>query len=199
MNRNANLKTTVRRCLVALCALAAISILSACNAQADSAKSERPATKIPFGKEISLTIYGYNYTNRYIDSFSVDGAGGGNLYVSSPNGSGGGSVCCTPYIIGLRDFTVKVRWQSGGCKYAEKENNSNYVYYRTYPFFKEAVVKVDPNISENPRYFEVHFYPDGHVEAAITEQSSEPRLKLKEDREDNTSYPRCPNDQKPNQ
>ena len=64
-------------------------------------------------------------------------------------------------------------------------------------FFKTIEVPVNPQVPANPGYFEVHFYPDGHVEAAITEHSSSPRLILSKDREDRSDYPRCPDDQKP--
>lgn len=62
---------------------------------------------------VSLALVGYNYTDRYIDTFSVDGQGGSNLFVSSPTSGGGGSVCCATYWPGLKDYKVKVRWQSG--------------------------------------------------------------------------------------
>lgn len=55
--------------------------MSACNAQTpDSAVSatQTPA-KVPMGTSLQLTLTGYNYTNRYIDSFEVDGVGGGNM------------------------------------------------------------------------------------------------------------------------
>jgi hypothetical protein len=57
---------------VALCAW-----LAACNYSSDPAAE---ALK-PNPKRASLTIYGYNYTDLYIDSFSVNGNGGGNLEV----------------------------------------------------------------------------------------------------------------------
>jgi hypothetical protein len=49
--------------------------LAACNYSSDPAAE---ALK-PNPKRASLTIYGYNYTDLYIDSFSVNGNGGGNL------------------------------------------------------------------------------------------------------------------------
>lgn len=49
----------------------------------------------------SLGIVGYNYTNRAINTFTIDGAGGGNLYVSSPASGGGGTTCCVPYVPGI--------------------------------------------------------------------------------------------------
>jgi hypothetical protein len=43
-----------------------------------------------------LTITGYNYTDTYIDSFRVNGAGGGNVEVSTPTAGGGKGTCCAP-------------------------------------------------------------------------------------------------------
>ncbi len=70
---------------------------------------------------------------------------------------------------------------------------------RTHSYFKEVEVQVhvDPKTVERPQYLEVHFYPDGHVEAAVTEHESPPRLILNKDREDNSPYPRCPNGKQP--
>lgn len=193
------------RGIVAGCRAIAFTLLSVmmatavtgCDArEASSGKptaSEFAASREPVG----LTIYGYNYTNRYIDQFYVNGNGGGNLFVSGPGGGGGGSVCCFSYTPGTpAPKTVTVKWQHGACKYKETKD-STYAY--THPFFKTIEVPVNPKIPANPGYFEVHFYPDGHVEAAITEHSSPPRLILSEDREDRSDYPRCPNDQKPKQ
>jgi hypothetical protein len=43
-------------------------------------------------------------------------------------------------------------------------------------------VEVGPPFPADPQNFEVHFYPDGHVEAAVTRWSSAPRIKLPEGR-----------------
>jgi hypothetical protein len=148
---------------------------------------------------VSLALIGYNYTNRHINTFTVDGQGGGNLYVSSPTSGGGGSVCCVPYWRGLKDYKVIVRWQHGACYYPIRSRTSGEVFDELHFFYKEVEVTVDdlsPNIPSN---FEVHFYPDGSVKAAVTEFMSMPRLSLRKDRRDSTRYPRCPNDQKPSE
>jgi hypothetical protein len=69
------------------------------------------------GERVNLTITGFNYTSRYIDEFSVNGQGGGNLYVSGPTSGGGGSICCVSYVKGAAAPRIIVRWQSGGCMY----------------------------------------------------------------------------------
>jgi hypothetical protein len=68
----------------------------------------------------SLLIQGYNYTDDYIDSFTVDGQGGGNLYVSGPTSGGGGSVCCASFARGTSmPIRLKVRWTGGYCMWQE--------------------------------------------------------------------------------
>ncbi|MEQ6341031.1 MAG: DUF3304 domain-containing protein [Gammaproteobacteria bacterium] len=126
----------------------------------------------------------------------MNGIGGGNLHVSTVT-SGGTNVCCFSYTPGTpAPKTVKVKWVASGCTYIEIKR-SDYISTRAHHFFKTLEAPVDPKVPANPGYFEVHFYPDGHVEAAITEHSSPPRLILSEDREDRSDYPRCPDDQKP--
>ena len=173
--------------------------LAACNAQPpDGTPSPKPAVKLADGTLVNLALKGYNYTNIYIYDFSVDGQGGDNLRVSGPSSGGGGSVCCVSYRTRAvpAKWKVKVRWHTAACTYNERISGGE-TFSDTYKFHKEVEVEVDPNVPDNPGYFEVHIYPDGHVEAAITEHDSYPRLKLNEDREDRSDYPRCPNDKKP--
>lgn len=148
-------------------------------------------------EEISLGIVGYNYTNRSINAFSVNGNGGGNLFVSSPTSGGGGTTCCVPYFAGVRHMKLDVKWQYGGCRYHVKSSTSDELYERTHHFFKEASVDVEPPFPANPHYVEIHFYPDGGVKAFITETESAPRLGLPATRADRSPYPRCPDDKKP--
>jgi hypothetical protein len=44
---------------------------------------------------------------------------------------------------------------------------------------------------------ELHFYPDGGIKAVVTEHASAARLKLLQQREIRTRYPRCIDDKKP--
>lgn len=158
----------------------------------DDAGGRRVADEV-----IQLTLHGYNYTDRYIDQYSVNGSGGGNLFVSGPGSSGGGSVCCVRHVQGTVRRVVTIKWQSDACYYSEKSKFSLKKVDQLHSFYKQTDVVVDPKVPENPQYFEVHFYPDGHVEAAITDAVSRSRLPLPKDREDNSEFPRCPNDQKP--
>lgn len=172
--------------------------LAACKEQSPMAAATDEVEKIlPTGTEVSLTLTGYNYTNRYIDQFSADGQGGGNLHVSGPAGGGGGSACCVGYVIGARPWKLAVRWQADACTFNEGVFSNGEKHHEIYSFFKEAEVQMDPHIPAHPRYLEVHFYPDGHVEAAITEHSSPPRMELDQSRENKTPFKQCPNNIRP--
>jgi hypothetical protein len=131
-----------------LCILCVIS-LAACNAAANRGSN-------------ALTIYGYNYTDLYIDSFSVNGQGGGDLAVSNHGGGGGGHVCC----VGLNPrskppIPVTIKWR--------RDDSS---------IWCEQEVMLEGPIPPEPHYFEVHFYPDGHVEVGVTEHASLSRLDM---------------------
>lgn len=108
-----------------------------------------------------VTIYGYNYTDSYIDSFSVNGQGGGNLEVSIPTAGGGKSTCCVSVRPNQQFLSpVKIRWT------------------RDRQTWCELGVTLTKPAPTKPGYFEVHFYEDGHIEAAVTEDASDPRMKL---------------------
>lgn len=185
----------VRHGLFLLSTALIFSGIAACQDTSKVASSTKVAQAI--GTDVSLTLTGYNYTNRYIDQFSVGSAAGGNLFLSSPGGGGGGSVCCIPYVIGASAWKTIVRWQVDACTYNNSVDESGKPSYEIHSFFKEIEVQIDPHIPENPQYFEVHFFSDGHVEAAITAHSSPPRVILSKDREDKTPFKKCPNDKQP--
>lgn len=191
LSRLFNWRTAVRFWL----GLAMFSAVCGCSRAAVPANSVQMPPDDPV--EISLALVGYNYTDRYIDSFTVDGKGGGNLAVSSFNSGGGGSVCCITYWPGLEVYKVKVRWQHGACFYRVRSRTSGEVFDELHSFYKEMEVVVDGSSAKKPANFEVHFYPDGTVQAAVTDSISMPRLSLSKQREDKARYPRCPDEQKP--
>lgn len=162
------------------------------------AANEKPrasASQAPF----NLTLHGYNYTDRDIDDYSVNGTSGGNLSVSGPGSVGGGSICCITYYRGARNLRVKVKWQVDACLYIERSTISSEDIESIRSVYKEADVNVESITADDPHYFEVHFYPDGHVEASITAVESRPRLDLDENRENKAKFPKCANNQKPPQ
>lgn len=144
-----------------------------------------------------LSLAGYNYTNRYIASFSVNGQGGGNIFVSTPTSGGGGSACCVLYRPGNRVRKMTVRWQSDACYYQERSTSSGKPQDALHFFYREAEVNVDSKVPLDPKILEIHFYPDGTIRAEITEEITLPRLQLSNDREDKSDFPRCKNDKKP--
>ncbi|KAF7598136.1 MAG: hypothetical protein CGU29_14665 [Candidatus Dactylopiibacterium carminicum] len=114
----------------------------------------------PF-RAYNLTLYGYNYTETEIGSFEVNGAGGGNISVSTPTAGGSKSTCCASLYTPLPpDNSVHIKWT------------------RDSKTWCEAKVPFSGPVPANPEYMEVHFYRDGHIEVAVTETSSPPRLKL---------------------
>lgn len=141
------------------------AVVGAATAAAPKASSsaavsvERDAKGMPLS--YSVVAYGYNYTDLYIDSFEVDGAGGGNLVVSTPTSGGGGHTCCAHVTSGLPlGTTFNIRWTRDRERWCEQD------------------VALTAPIPIEPRYLEVHFYPDGKVEIEVTQKASPPRLKL---------------------
>ena len=127
---------------------------------------------------VSLTLHGYNYTDYYIHSFEVNGQGGGNLYVSTPTSGGGGSVCCVSWWPGTKlPKKFKIRWVADFCMEKRKTHEGE-VFEQTHSIWKEAEVMLTEPPPPKPENFEVHFYRDGKIEVAITDDYSPPRLKL---------------------
>lgn len=191
MNRRCNVLSSISRYFFA----GIIMLISGCGKASITSTSDDAGTMSR--GPATLALVGYNYTNRYIDSFSVDGQGGGNLYVSSASSGGGGTVCCVLYQTSPKPKTVTVRWQSSACYYREPASDSNEIYNTLHAFYKERKVIVAENASGKAEYMEVHFYPDDSIQVAVTSEQSMPRLSLNKERSDTSKFPRCPNDKKP--
>lgn len=109
-----------------------------------------------------LTIRGFNYTDTYIDSFAVNGAGGGNLEVSRNHAGGGGGTCCASIPDGSElPMTVEIAWKRDG----------------DVPYCKQTVL-LDGPVPNDPYAFDVHFYQDGTIQVAIAPFDVEARVKL---------------------
>lgn len=147
---------------------------------------------------VTLDLLGYNYTDRHINDYDVDGQGGGIIQMSSPTSGGSGSVCCVRLAIGRSTpIIVRVRWQVDGCTYlmrSERTGNTQRIYHY---FYKEEYVEVPPPKGIKPSHLESHFYPDGSVRVMLTADMSLPRLSLNESRSDKSKFPKCKNDKKP--
>lgn len=155
--------------LVALCFL--LLALNACHAQG---ATEKPPVS---GQTVWLTMIGYNYTDHYIDNYSVNGAWGGNVFISDSDSGGSKDACCVRWVVGQSlPVMVHIRWESSACVYTKNVEGEN--FERAKQFYSEKDVSLKGPIPSDPQYFETHFYPDGHVEVAITSDISPPRLKL---------------------
>lgn len=145
--------------------VAAASLMAAC---ATGTSAETPTKNVSTPSQRAqppshgLTIYGYNYTDLYIYSFQVAGQGGGNLSVSTLTTGGSKSACCASVYPALVPYEVTIKWKG-------REGTDRWC---------EMKVMLNGPIPAKPEYFEVHFYPDGHIEVAVTEDASKPRLKL---------------------
>jgi len=194
-----NSNNPVSKAMAVLVCLASALMLGC--AQAEAPKVAEPAVK--YGEPESLLIQGYNYTDDVIDSFTVNGQGGGRLYVSGPSSGGGGSVCCVSYRLGTPlPIKLKIRWVGGYCMQRVK---SPYPYGKPYydnrrSLWREAEAHAVDLSNGKPKALEVHIFPDGHVEAAITQGYSSPRLSLPDDDTGERpgvvhNYPPCNDDQ----
>ena len=106
--------------------LGALLLLAACSQPKTDAKPSGPtvgaAAPAVITQPVSLEINGFNYTDLYIDSFEVDGQGGGNLFVSSPTSGGGGGVCCVSLTPGTRlPVPLNIKWTRDRKRWCEKE------------------------------------------------------------------------------
>lgn len=118
------------------------------------------------GKPKMLAIVGYNYTDLYIDSFSVGSSGGGNLFVSSPTSGGGSSSCCLILYPGVTlPRPVTIEWMRSLDGKRQR--------------WCQQTVQLTGPIPENPTAFGVHFMPDGEIQVEVTQ--GYPKLKLRLD------------------
>jgi hypothetical protein len=161
-------------------------------ANATSATQTNPTTKAP--RSYRLAIVGYNYTDDVMDSFEVNGQGGGNLEMSTESDGGGKTVCC----VGWRDDStlpkkITVKWVGGYCT-DRRTNSDGETRDRRENLWKVADLEFNGPVPAEPSNFEVHFYPDGHIELAMSERFTPPRYQrqTEPDRLSRRKYPACP-------
>jgi Protein of unknown function (DUF3304) len=156
--------------------------LAACtgdlNAQTEAAEKPKPAdTNVP-RKSFMLSIVGYNYTDRYIDSFEVNGRGGGNLGLSSATAGGGKTACCVSWTEGSKlPLKVTVKWVASYCIRRETNSAGETNDWRE-PIWNVTDVEFDGPVPDNPRNFEVHIYKEGSIAVVMSEKRSPPQIIL---------------------
>lgn len=116
-----------------------------------------------------LGITGYNYTDRYIDGFSVNGQGGTNMGAHT---NGSGEACCIVWRPGTSlPVAMFVEWT-----YGENQDLRTGQIYKPRETHRVEVELKGP-VPENPTIFVVHFYPDNTVQLEVAEDYPRPRLK----------------------
>lgn len=147
---------------------------------------------------VTLDLIGYNYTDRDINDYDVDGQSGGIIQLSSPTSGGSGIVCCVRLAMGRSTpIIVRVRWQVDGCTYLMKSEFTGSTQRLSHYFYKEDYVEVPRPKGIKPRHLESHFYPDGSVAVRLTSDISLPLLSLRESRPEKSKFQKCKNDKKP--
>lgn len=124
-----------------------------------------------------LPIAGYNYTDRVIGGFSVNGQGGGNIGLTVRTSLPSGSTCCVGWLEGSElPRTVSVQWVSSYCMRSAEAYGDKFLIRE--PLWSVTDVQLEGPVPADPKNFEVHFYRNGKVEVAITRESSVPRVLL---------------------
>lgn len=121
-----------------------------------------------FGEENTYGPYfviGYNYTNRDIFSFSVDGHGVGSSYAHE-SGGGGGIFCC--HSIPRRAKTLHVEVVLGLTKEQYEKNLPNDKFQTDIP--------VPPLQDKHNGFIEFHFMPNHRVEATWVKLPTTPNI-----------------------
>lgn len=177
---------------VTLMLILALMVVS-CNAnQANASREDKPS------EDLLLGLIGYNYTDRNISSYSVDGKSGGHVYMSSASSGGSGVTCCARIPKnGQGQMRVTIRWQFDGCTYTVSSPRTGATQESKYFYYKEISVAVEKSQQDKPVYLETHFYPGGAIKAKLTSHMSDPELTLDNRRVDHSSFPRCKNGEKP--
>ena len=164
---------------------------SAAATAAQPASQPASASKEP--RNYGLAIVGYNYTNEVMDSFEVNGQGGGNLGMSTDTAGGGGTVCCVSWRDGSAlPKKITVKWVGGYCR--ERQTTSDGEVFNTRQnLWKMAELEFNGPVPAEPSNFEVHFYPDGVIELAMSERVTLPRYQrlTEPDRLSRRNYPAC--------
>jgi len=116
-----------------------------------------------------LGITGYNYTDRYIDRFSVNGQGGTNMGAHT---NGSGESCCIVWRPGTAlPVPMFVEWT-----YGERWNHEKGLKLQDAETHRVEVELKGP-VPQNPTVFAIHFYPDNTVQVEVAADYPEPRIK----------------------
>jgi len=170
--------------------------LSACDGSYKPTPGRTETTQAPRQSiKSELAIVGYNYTAKHINSFDVGPVGGGNVHLSSETGGGGGIVCCFSFQPDVGPRTINVEWTDSICKYNVATHSNGATTFTVHRELRKSLVEIATPVPSDLQYLEIHFYPDGMVQAAITETISPPRIVLSKLR--GKPLPICSNNSEP--
>ncbi|WP_322084633.1 DUF3304 domain-containing protein [Burkholderia sp. BCC1972] len=116
------------------------------------------------GSDGPYRVIGYNFTDRSIYRFVIDGFGAGNLRAHKPGG-GGGTVCCVEVPRGKRTWHIKLEYELTQEQY--KNNLPGDVY--------ETDIAIPPLPDKHGGYIEFYFRPDRRIEARWAAAPTDPR------------------------
>ncbi|AZN35562.1 DUF3304 domain-containing protein [Iodobacter ciconiae] len=102
-----------------------------------------------------VCFQGFNYTDKIISEYYVNGMGGGNISKKPDDYAygGGGGFSCGASVSGPQ---VKVKWLFNRNSVAEIDAGVP-------PETHEVTLPMPKAESRSSRYFQVHIYPDHHV------------------------------------
>jgi hypothetical protein len=121
------------------------------------------AVEIHKPSSYSVCLQGFNYTDRIIDEYRVNGLWGGNVSAKEADEhyGGGGKLACVGSVGGK---TATIMWKYGMPTLADYHNGVK-------PETHEVTLPMPVAQSNHARYFQVHFFPDNHVELKLLDHS----------------------------
>ncbi|MDY0955801.1 hypothetical protein SOM22_14580 [Stenotrophomonas rhizophila] len=141
---------------IALAALAIVLIGAGCSRAMAKSKPKSPY----------LTLFAFNYSDRYLYDTRVDGTWMGGVSAYTDSGSVMGPLAPRTD----KPITLDVRWKLSG-RYDLKTNT----YEKVGPLEpRSAQVTVRQPYPADPHTLLLHFYADGHVEAELLERGKDP-------------------------
>ena len=107
-----------------------------------------------------VCLQGFNHTTQWIHEYRVDGQWGANISPKEAGEPYGGSGFSCGATVGGK--TVKVKWMFSN---KTREDMQKGVPLETH----EVTLPMPEAESNHSRYFQVHFFPDNHVELKLTD------------------------------
>jgi hypothetical protein len=112
----------------------------------------------------TVTLASYNYTDRPISGYTVDGVGGGNAFAGFLD-AGSGWACCARVTVGK---PVHIKWGFSYTKQQYGQGIRSEIHELT-------VTVPKPKGNEAPQYMEVHFYAIDKIELRLVPFPGHPR------------------------